>query len=115
MMVVVELRRHPRVPLGIAVQYTSRGATESASGTCKDISIGGMFIQTPTPPPFGAELIVRLELPGHKAPLSFPAIVRWTRPGQGMGVQFRLLGARETHAITELTRGATPAIRQPRG
>jgi hypothetical protein len=29
--------------------------------------------------------------------------VRWTR-SDGMGVQFGLIGARETHAITELTR-----------
>ena len=32
-----------------------------------------------------------------------PGVVRWTRP-DGMGVQFGLLGARETHAITELTK-----------
>lgn len=117
MMVVVELRRHPRVPLGVAVQYTARGASESATGTSRDISIGGMFIQTATPPPFGTELVVRVELPGQRAPLSLPAIVRWTRVGQGMGVQFRMLGARETYAITELTRAASPApaARQSRG
>jgi hypothetical protein len=32
-----------------------------------------------------------------------PGIVRWTKQ-DGMGVQFRLLGARETHAITEIMR-----------
>ena len=35
-----------------------------------------------------------------------PAIVRWTSP-VGMGVQFGLLGVRETHAITEIVRAAT--------
>ena len=32
------------------------------------------------------------------------AVVRWSRSGDGMGLQFGLIGARETHAITELTK-----------
>jgi hypothetical protein len=42
-----------------------------------------------------------LRFPGTKAELRLPAIVRWATP-DGFGVQFGSLGARETHAISEL-------------
>jgi len=62
-----------------------------------------MFIQTTAPLAFSAELVVYLTLPAQKAKLELRGVVRWT--GQnGMGVQFGLLGARETHAITEMTK-----------
>jgi type IV pilus assembly protein PilZ len=38
---------------------------------------------------------------GTKADLRLPGIVRWAKP-DGFGVQFGSLGARETHAISEL-------------
>jgi type IV pilus assembly protein PilZ len=53
--------------------------------------------------PFGTEIEIHLTLPGQKAPCVLPAVVRWTRDDV-VGAQFRLLGARETYAITELTR-----------
>ncbi len=37
------------------------------------------------------------------AALKLPGVVRWVRDG-GMGVQFGLLGALETHVITEIGR-----------
>ena len=43
------------------------------------------------------------DAPAQKAPFALPGVVRWNRD-DGMGVQFGLIGARETHAITELTR-----------
>lgn len=76
-------------------------------GTGKDISIGGIFIETDAPASFGAEIVVRVRLrtPNGEQEFSLPGIVRWARTG-GMGVQFGLLGALETHAITELTKAA---------
>jgi type IV pilus assembly protein PilZ len=84
-----------------------KGSNERIAGRCKDLSLGGMYVQTSRPAPFGVELVMHLTMPGRDAPFAMPAVVRWTRPGQGMGVQFGLMGARETHAITELTRSAT--------
>jgi hypothetical protein len=40
-------------------------------------------------------------LPGAKKDLRLPAVVRWVKPG-GFGVQFGLLGAFETHVLSEL-------------
>ncbi len=78
------------------------------AGVGKDISLGGMFIETASPAPFNAEIVVLTELPGGSGQLSLPAVVRWTKPG-GMGIQFGLLGAVATHLIAELTRSAGPS------
>jgi type IV pilus assembly protein PilZ len=60
-----------------------------------------MFIESETPVSFGTELQIHIRLPNTKAESVLPATVRWLNPG-GFGVQFGLLGARETHAISEL-------------
>ena len=64
-----------------------------------------MFIETTTPRPFGSEVVVHVSIPGDPKPYVLPGVVRWVRGG-GMGVQFGLLGARETHMITRLAAGA---------
>jgi type IV pilus assembly protein PilZ len=117
---LVELRRYQRTPVDLAVEFAATpakggGSPERSGGRATDISLGGMYIQTKQPLAFRAELVVYLPLQpppssGSKAgkagktPLALPAVVRWVRPGEGMGVQFGLIGARETHAITELTK-----------
>jgi PilZ domain-containing protein len=100
---VLELRRHNRAAVDVPVEFVAKGGTERSAGRARDISLGGMFIETDTPLPFSAEVIVHLTLPSQKTPFAMPGVVRWNRNG-GMGVQFGLIGARETHAITELTR-----------
>jgi hypothetical protein len=64
-----------------------------------------MFVETATPAPFGADIIIHVELPAEDGPVSvsLPGVVRWVR-GAGMGVQFGLLGAVETHIITDIGR-----------
>ncbi len=101
---MVELRRHQRAPIDVAVQFVVKGTQERQPGQAKDISLGGMYIETQHMPAFGAELVVHVTLPGQKAAFALPGVVRWVRAGEGMGVQFGLIGARETHAITELTK-----------
>lgn len=70
----------------------------------KDISVGGMFLEAGEQPPFGTALTIVGRLPGAKKDVSLPAVVRWTKL-QGFGVQFGLLGALETHLISELMKG----------
>jgi hypothetical protein len=101
---VVELRHYKRAVVDLPVEFGERGALERHPGRAKDLSVGGMYVQTEAPLPFGAQLVVYAVLPGQKEPLALPAIVRWSRPGDGMGLQFGLVGARETRAITELTK-----------
>ncbi len=101
---MIELRRYQRAPLDVPVEFATKAGDGRHPGRSKDISVGGMYVHAEQPLPFGAELVVYLTLPGQKAAFALPGVVRWSRTGEGMGIQFGLLGARETHAITELTR-----------
>jgi hypothetical protein len=97
---VHEKRAHARVPINADVACeVSGGATINARA--KDISIGGMFIESEEPVTFGTQVSIVLRLPKTKVDSRLPGIIRWIKPG-GFGVQFGLLGARETHAISEL-------------
>ena len=99
----MDLRRHHRVSFNEPLVFSRKGEDQQISGTATDISLGGMFIETIEPAAFGAEVVIQVRVPGQPAAFALPAVVRWVRPG-GMGVQFRMLGARETHTITELVR-----------
>jgi type IV pilus assembly protein PilZ len=102
---MVELRRHSRAPLDVPVEFVVKGTSERLGGTAKDISLGGMFVATAEAPPFNAEIVIHVLIPRQKAPFAIPAIVRWTSK-DGMGIQFGLIGAKETFAITEYCREA---------
>jgi type IV pilus assembly protein PilZ len=101
---VIEKRRYVRASIQLPVLFALKGGSAFADGMGKDISVGGMFIETEVGAPFSAEIVVRVKLPtpaGGLKDYDLPAVVRWVR-ADGMGVQFGLLGAHETHAITEL-------------
>ena len=97
-----EKREHPRSQIKSQVRCQFEGA-EAFDGLAKDISLGGMYIEATVVPPFGAKLSIVCRLPGTKEEATLPAVVRWVKP-DGFGVQFGLLGARATHAITDLMR-----------
>jgi uncharacterized protein (TIGR02266 family) len=102
---LVELRRFNRTPLDTPVSFSRKGSAGLTTARAKDLSLGGMFIETATPVPFGGEVVIQLRLPKTKDELTLPGVVRWVRDG-GMGIQFGNLGAKETHAITEVIRHA---------
>lgn len=79
------------------VDESSRVDVES-----RDISYGGMFLVGQSPCPVGTELVLMFDLPGIGR-AQVPGFVRWHR-ADGFGVQFGLIGARETHAIGQLIR-----------
>jgi Tfp pilus assembly protein PilZ len=100
---VIEQRRYARAPINSPASFSVKGKPGKAEGLAKDISVGGTFIETTAPAGFGADVIVQLMLPGADDMVALPGVVRWVRDG-GMGVQFGLLGAVETHIITEIGR-----------
>jgi hypothetical protein len=93
-------RLHPRVPIDVTFTCERAGAS-SFSVHAKDISVGGMYLDSEELPPFGTPVTMVGRLPGAKKDSRLPAVVRWTKAG-GFGVQFGLLGALETHLLTEL-------------
>jgi hypothetical protein len=98
-----EKRTHPRVAISLAVSCEIKDEPAFA-GSGRDISLGGMFIEAEALPAFGTPLTIVARLPGLPGDTRLAAVVRWNSPG-GFGIQFGLMGARETHAITRLVRG----------
>jgi type IV pilus assembly protein PilZ len=93
-------RQHPRKSIETLVAFQA-GEGPRLEARCRDVSLGGMFIETPTPLPYGATLRLYVHLPGLRGEACIDAVVRWSKP-TGMGVQFGRMGARETHGLTEL-------------
>jgi type IV pilus assembly protein PilZ len=62
-----------------------------------------MYLESKEPVAFGDALTLEFTLAGARTAMTLPGVVRWTDPG-GFGVQFGLLGARETHTISQLIR-----------
>jgi PilZ domain-containing protein len=97
---VLDKRLHPRTIINVAASCQPRDAPP-VHGVARDIGLGGIFIEAADSLPFGTELFIVLRLPGAKADLRLPGVVRWVK-SDGFGVQFGLLGARDTHAISAL-------------
>lgn len=96
----MEQRKQRRSVIRLAVAFQVAGGPRIAA-LCGDISLGGTFIETAEIVPFGAPVRVFLKLPGLATEAVIDAVVRWTKP-TGMGVQFGVMGARETHALMKL-------------
>lgn len=95
-----EKRKHPRKVLHPEVAFESAEG-ERVEASIQDISLGGAFIATDQPAQFGSKVKIFLLLPGLDREVVVESTVRWTKP-DGMGVQFGLMGARETHALVSL-------------
>jgi hypothetical protein len=104
-------RRFARVHLGVSVEFSAQADDFlfSMDGVGKDISLGGMFIETDIPCLFGEAIVVHLTLPRSRRKMGLRATVRWNS-ASGMGVQFGLLGAVHTHEIAEFTRTRVSAL-----
>jgi type IV pilus assembly protein PilZ len=101
---VRDKRQYQRAELAIDVIVQLKDGTSVPARSC-DVSQGGMFISSKAVFAFGTEVTIVCLLPRLEG-ARLPAIVRWTKPG-GFGVQFGLLGARETHALGQLVRGGS--------
>jgi hypothetical protein len=97
---VSENRQHARQIVETEVAFQV-GDGPRIEARCRDVSLGGMFIETAAPLAYGSALRIFVRLPGLRGEASIEAVVRWTKPA-GMGVQFGRMGARETHALTLL-------------
>ena len=69
---------------------------------CANVSVGGMFVEMPAPPPLGARVDFELDLPGRRPrTIEGRGEVAWRRPAHagaarpsGCGVRFVELDAR---------------------
>ena len=77
----------------------------------KDISLGGLFLETPPPLKLGAHLFLSFVLPGKKRPLKMTGqVVRMvdsgeeTGPHRGAGIRFTDLDAKTFKALSGFVR-----------
>ncbi|HEX8795721.1 MAG TPA: PilZ domain-containing protein [Polyangiaceae bacterium] len=89
-----------RIQVEASAELVAEGGTRFPCHVT-DVSLGGARAEIEAPLPFGSAVVMRLRLPGSVRELVLPAVVRWARGG-AVGLQFGLLGARETHLITSL-------------
>jgi c-di-GMP-binding flagellar brake protein YcgR len=103
-------RKFRRVAAGVRVLYSGsavdRHTREYLEGIARDLSIGGLFLETRSPMPKGTivDLDVWVESDSEENPVHARAIVRWVRRffrPRGMGLEFidiEGLGARQLEA-----------------
>lgn len=96
-----EKRQHQRTSFVAPVEVRLPSG-ETIATQSHDLSLGGMFLEGGPTPPIGTVVSLTLDLPGLPGS-TLPAYVRWMKDG-GFGVQFGLLGARETHAVGKIVR-----------
>jgi hypothetical protein len=88
-----ERRQHDRSRLIVDVFFDGQDATGVAS--TKDISLGGLYMNTQTVVPEGSLLTLRIPL-GEDDQVIINAEVVYSNPGRGLGVRF--------HGLTEKDR-----------
>lgn len=106
-----ERRRHVRVPTRMLVQYRTRDNLKDA--IIRNVSKGGLFINTPFPPAIGTTfvLIIQVDVTGESVEVPCEVVTNnVVRDGSstlkseqlGMGVKFIGLGAEQRRAVEQL-------------
>lgn len=79
-------------------------AGKRTTAICKNISLGGMFVETVDVLPEQSTVQVKFSVPTQPEPIEVTAEIRWIErglPGQlpGMGIRFHGLRARDVWAL----------------
>ena len=93
-------RQYTRLDYEIYVELVIDG--EIQHGHSVNISQGGVFVRTDPVPPFGTSLKLRIKLPGVPDTCEISCIVRWSKTGEGVGLQFEQLRAIEVWGLNKL-------------
>ncbi len=89
-------REHLRAPLRLQLNYRDATGGNFLFEYSKNISRGGIFIETHHPLPKGSKIVVRFQPPGNESELEVEGEVVWVNPfveggenpNPGMGIQF---------------------------
>lgn len=109
-----EAREHLRMWFN---QHSTMSESDDPPMACKitDLSTGGCYLETNTPFPMRAKVILSLALPGAKVQVS--GIVRVMHPEKGMGVEFNQVTDEQCglvedflSSLTESAEGTNPEI-----
>lgn len=91
-----EKRRYKRLPVNLLGKILPRRGGEatirSAKAAIKNISLGGVFIQSKNPYPLDTLVDLTFAIPGYADEVNAKGIVRWAQseegPMMGMGIEF---------------------------
>jgi uncharacterized protein (TIGR02266 family) len=95
-------RTDPRYDRRLEVEIVAEGKAHAAHS--KNISLGGMFVETAEVLPVQTTIQIRFRVPTQPEPIDVTGEVRWVErgsPGQlsGMGIRFHGLRARDVWAL----------------
>lgn len=93
-------RRYPRVGLPQGMLVAWQGAGQRIVSRVSTLGLGGLFIRTAQPPPVGDIVRLFFEVPGGE--VRARAVVRDSKPGQGMGVEFTSMGHEDRARLDRL-------------
>ena len=93
-----ERRRHDRSRLIVDVYFNGADATGVAS--TKDISLGGLYMNTQTVIPEGSVLTLRIPL-GDDKQVVVNGEVMYSNPGHGVGVRFQGLSEKDRELMKQ--------------
>ena len=69
-----------------------------------NFSLGGAFVTIDPQPRFGSKIKLLIDLPGVPERCEISSFVRWTREGEGIGIQFEYTRPIEVWALSKLIR-----------
>ncbi|HEX5062118.1 MAG TPA: PilZ domain-containing protein [Kofleriaceae bacterium] len=72
----------------LQVRYRTTLHPSWIAAETRNIGVGGAFIASADVQPVGTAMTLELSLPTSDQVFTLPAIVRWARDQEGMGVQF---------------------------
>lgn len=97
-------RAHARYSIRLPVQLSA--GERLIQGESRNLSIGGMFVETSEPIPYGTQLQVSFQIPTHNKEIKVNGLVCWVeKDGQtpvGVGLKFSALCAIEVWALNQL-------------
>ena len=104
-------RTQQRYTVRIPVSLIHEG--EEYQGQSRNMSLGGLFVETTTQLPFGATVQVQFRIPLLKEPVEVEAEIRWVETAdgvsKGVGVQFKGLRAKHVWALNKFFENKNPS------
>ena len=89
---------------GVWVYWRCNGCDETAR--VRNVSLGGLFVETPRPKAVG--MTVKVDFPVQEGQIRAGAVVRHVEPGRGLGLKFTAVSdADRPHFIALLNRFRT--------
>jgi hypothetical protein len=92
-------RVHERHEIELDAVVTHEGGQIACK--TRNLSLGGVFLLTDSPLPYGTKIRVRFHLAPLREAVDVEGTIRWTA-GEGMGAQFGSLRAREVWGLNQL-------------